>query len=344
MGACRLLMASTAHEDAFLDEVLGLFVLEAQEWISQSNTALLELEHHPASDRKNKLYDIIVCGITNLGGSAATVELRDLERLAFGLIPLLQVMQTLNGATSAAQLRILRDGFNRIMTVVQGLSETKVAQIPQLEQILKELATAAAQCGAPSAPISQASIVSESAPSPSINAMDQLLDLQRASAGSSEQTRHTVETIIRKAKQDYGERGWRLVDASIIVQFVQDLDRSDEEFINDVRRRLPTIGSIFADLRSPHVETLLSNGRMEKLFQEVQVLHDSARTCEAKPIMQFFHGLQTFLMIRSHKVVEIAANRLEAVEARLKRIVAATEQWFDVGKKERAAIRHLVQR
>ena len=63
-------MASTPHEDAFLDEVLGLFVLEAQEWINQSNTALLELEHHPASDRKHKLYDIIVCGITNLGGSA----------------------------------------------------------------------------------------------------------------------------------------------------------------------------------------------------------------------------------------------------------------------------------
>lgn len=342
MGASRLLMASTAHEDAFLDEVLGLFVLEAQEWISQSNTALLELEHHPASDRKNKLYDIIVCGITNLGGSAATVELRDLERLAFGLIPLLQVMQTLNGATSAAQLRILREGFNRIMTVVQGLSETKVAQIPQLEQMLQELAVAA-QSGASSPPISQASIVSESAPSPAINVMDQLLDLQRASVGSSEQTRHTLETIIRKAKQDYGERGWRLVDASIIVQFVQDLDRSDEEFINDVRRRLPTIGSIFADLRSPHVETLLSNGRMEKLLQEVQVLHDSARTCEVKPIMQFFHGLQTFLMIRSHKVVEIAADRLEAVEARLKRIVAVIEQWIDVGKKERTAIRHLVQ-
>lgn len=334
-------MASTAHEDAFLDEVLGLFVLEAQEWISQSNTALLELEHHPASDRKQKLYEIITCGITNLGGSAATVELRDLERLAFGLVPLIEVMQTRNAENSTVQLRVLREGFNRIMTVVQSLSETKVAEIPQLEAMLKELAAAARQESTP-LKTSPTDSLHTPASRPPIPAMDQLVDFQRQSAGSSEQTRHTIETLIRKAKHDYGERGWRLVDGSIILQLVQDLDRADEQFLQDVRHRLPTIGGIFSDLRSPHAEMLLSNGRMEKLLQEVQALHDSARACDAKPMMQFFHGLQSFLTIRMQRVVEIAAERVEAVEARLKRIVAATEQWIEVGKREREAIHRLV--
>ena len=111
-------MASTAHEDAFLDEVLGLFVLEAQEWINQSNTALLELEHHPVSDRKHKLYETIVCGITNLGGSAATVELRDLERLGVQL----SAVGANDAGTQRQQLGPSTGGVagrvNRIMAVV----------------------------------------------------------------------------------------------------------------------------------------------------------------------------------------------------------------------------------
>jgi len=59
--------------------------------------------------------------------------------------------------------------------------------------------------------------------------------------------------------------------------------------------------------------------------------------------MQFFHGLHNFLVIRSQKVVEIAAARLEGVESRLKRILPVTEQWIELGKKERTAIEQLVR-
>ena len=87
---------------------------------------------------------------------------------------------------------------------------------------------------------------------------------------------------------------------------------------------------------------LLSHGRMEKLLQEVQAMHDSARVLEAKPVMQFFHGLHTFLTILSDKAVEIAESRLEAVGSRVKRIIPIAEQWIEDGKKERAAIRQFV--
>jgi chemotaxis protein histidine kinase CheA len=340
-------MASTDHEDAFLDEVLGLFVLEAQEWINQSNSALLELEHHPVSDRKHKLYETIVCGITNLGGSAATVELRDLEKLAFGLLPLLQTMQALNGSTTAVQLGALRDGFNGIIAAVQTLNDTKTGHVPNLEQILARVTEVAKQTVVAPQQTSQAtpstSPTSGSAVPPSPSIMDRLSEFQRQHVGQSDVTRHTVDTIVRKAKKDYGERGWRFVDAPTVIQLVQELDRSDDQFLNEVRKRLPTIGGIFADLTSPHAEMLLSNGRMEKLLQEVQALHDSARTFEAKPVMQFFHGLHSFLTILSQKAVDIAASRLEAVESRLKRIVPMAEEWAEAGKKERAAIQQLVR-
>ena len=334
-------MTSTAQEDAFLDEVVGLFVLEAQEWINQSNTALLELEHHPVSDRKHKLYDTIVCGITNLGGSAATVELRDLEQLAFGLLPLLKAMQALNGSATAVQLSALREAFNGIIGAVQTLSDTKIGQVPNLEQILKRLAEAAQQTAmAPQ----QASPASPSTPPPSRSIMDRLAEFQRQHAGISSESRHTIEAIVRRAKQDYGERGWRSIDAPTVIQIVQELDRSDDEFMNDIHKRLPTIVGIFADCASPHADMLLSNGRMEKLLQEVQALHNSARALEAKPVMQFFHGLHTFLTILSQKAVDIAGPRLEAVESRIKRIVPMAEQWIEDGKKERAVIQEFVTR
>ncbi|MBA3753868.1 MAG: hypothetical protein H0X01_06990 [Nitrospira sp.] len=334
-------MTRTAQEDAFLDEVLGLFVLEAQEWINQSNTALLELEHHPVSDRKHKLYDSIVCGITNLGGSAATVELRDLERLAFGLLPLLKGMQALNGSTTAVQLGALREGFNGIIGAVQTLSDTKTGQVPNLEPILKRVAEVAQQTAmAPQ----QGSPAPPSTSTPSSSVMDRLAEFQRQHAGTSNASRHTLEAIIRRAKQDYGERGWRLVDAPTVIQIVQELNRSDDEFMNDVHKRLPTIAGIFADCASPHADMLLSKGRMEKLLQEVQAIHDSARALEVKPVMQFFHGLHTFLTILSQKAVDIAGARLEAVESRIKRIVPIAEQWIEDGKKERAVIQQFVTR
>ncbi len=334
-------MTSTAQEDAFLDEVLGLFVLEAQEWINQSNTALLELEHHPVSDRKHKMYDTIVCGITNLGGSAATVELRDLEQLAFGLLPLLKAMQTLNGSTTAVQLGALREGFNGIIGAVQTLNDTKSGQVQNLEQILKRVAEVARrtamapQQGAPATP---------STSMPSLSAMERLAEFQREHAGKSNASRPTIEAIVRRAKQDYGERGWRSVDAPTVIQIVQELDRSDDELMNDLHKRVPTIVGIFADCASPHADMLLSNGRMEKLLQEVQAMHDSALALEAKPVMQFFHGLHTFLTILSQKAVDITGSRLEAVESRIKRIVPIADQWIEDRKKERAVIQQFVTR
>jgi len=338
-------MASTAHEDAFLDEVLGLFVLEAQEWINQSNTALLELEHHPVSDRKHKLYETIVCGITNLGGSAATVELRDLEKLAFGLLPLLHTMQSLNGSTTALQLGVLREGFNGIIAAVLALGDTKIGLVPNLDQILKRVTEVAAQTAMTSHQAVHAAPTASPVPasSPSLGVMDRLAEFQRHHPGTSGLTRHTADAIIRRAKQDYGERGWRLVDATIMGQIVQELDRSDEEFVNEVRKQLSTITGIFADFTSPHADMLLSNGRVEKLLLEVQALHDSARTFEAKPVMEFFHGLHSFLTIVSQQTVDIPPSRLEAVEARMKRIVPIAEQWVEIGKKERATVQQFVR-
>jgi len=337
-------MVSSPHEEAFLDEVLGLFVLEAQEWISQSSNALLELEHHPASDRKPKLFDTIACSITNLGGSAATLELRDLEKLAFGVLPLLQVLQERSSHPSGPQIDALREGMNGIISAVQKLNETKTGAVPDLEALLQRIAKAAKEPeraesnGQARAPSSSPPVTAE----PSTAVIDRLFDFQRHYPGTFESSRHLVDVVIKKAKNDYGERGWRYLDAPSVIQIIQELDKVDEQFLGELRTRLPTIAGIFADLKSPHCDMLLSSGRLEKLLCEVQRLHDVARSIEAKSVMLFFHGLHAFLTILANKSTEIPSHRVNAVESRLNSVMATAQQWAEMGKLERAAMQQVV--
>jgi len=331
-----------AHEEAFLDEVLGLFVLEAQEWISQSSNALLELEHHPSSDRKPKLFETIACSITNLGGSAATLELRDLEKLAFGLLPLLQVLQERGGHASAPQIDSLREGLNGIISAVQKLNETKTGAVPNLEPLLQRIAAAAKEPPKPESNGPAAPPPSPAPSAPSTAVMDKLFDFQRHYPGKFESSRHLVDVVIKKAKNDYGERGWRYLDATSIVQIIDELDRLDDQFLAELRTRLPIIAGIVSDFKSPNADTLLSADRIEALLQEIQRLHDAAKSIEAKSIMLFFRGLQAFLTIRANKSIEISIQRITAVESRLNSIMAAAQQWAEMGKLERTAIQQVV--
>ena len=80
-------------EDGFQKELVELFVQEAHEWLQQIHVALDELQQAPESDRHRLLAQTIKVGITNLGGSAATVHLADVERASFSALPLIEVLQ-----------------------------------------------------------------------------------------------------------------------------------------------------------------------------------------------------------------------------------------------------------
>src|SRR5437016_6706024 len=77
-------------EDQFQEEVLQLFAEEGLEWIKQIKVALQELESGVTLDKEKKHYDIILRSLTNLMGSAATVELAALQKLTLALVPLLR--------------------------------------------------------------------------------------------------------------------------------------------------------------------------------------------------------------------------------------------------------------
>jgi hypothetical protein len=62
-------------EDDFQKELVELFVLEAHEWLQNIHVALDELQQAPVPERHAMLIGTISAGVTNLAGSAATINL-----------------------------------------------------------------------------------------------------------------------------------------------------------------------------------------------------------------------------------------------------------------------------
>src|SRR4026207_1809194 len=75
-------MAADAPDD-FEKELIDLFVQEAHEWLQNIHVALDELQQGPAPERHAKLIGTISAGLTNLGGSAATLNLPDAAQVRF---------------------------------------------------------------------------------------------------------------------------------------------------------------------------------------------------------------------------------------------------------------------
>lgn len=69
-------------DTSFEKEVIGLFALEAQEWLAQIHSALRQLGEGVSSSIRPKLCGIILHGLTNLAKSAATVHLQAIESMA----------------------------------------------------------------------------------------------------------------------------------------------------------------------------------------------------------------------------------------------------------------------
>ena len=109
-----------AADDAFLDEVARLFAREAREWLDQIKAAMPALESTAAATRVAAAATL-QRALTNLGGSAATVEQPTIEQAAFSLLPLLPALKGGPAAASTALAR-LREGLTSLDAAVRRLA------------------------------------------------------------------------------------------------------------------------------------------------------------------------------------------------------------------------------
>jgi chemotaxis protein histidine kinase CheA len=336
-------MTTKLQKDEFLGEVLGLFALEAREWIEQGRASLRELEGQPPPEQKAKLCETMARCITNLGGSAATVELPALEKLAFAFLPLLQAIREQAGPT-LIQLAALREGLDVITQTVCALSENSAGETVRHEMILHRMADAATlvpEAEPPAATPAPLLMADEAPPGPTVSVAGRLYNILRSQEESVDR-KPTIERLRRKMKAEQDTQGKEDLDTPTIVRLFQELDDLDEQWLTEFQQKLPGLQSMLSQLRPERQSESPSPGVVETALQELHVLEETSRLVDPKVIAPFFHGLRTFLDIVRANDVRIPPERVDVVAARLGTMFLIAREKVDKMKTQRTSILKMV--
>ncbi len=324
-------------------EILGLFVLEAREWLNQIQTALERLDMTSEQPRRAKLATILWQSVSNLARSAATVGLTAVEDMATTLLPILQAAGKHERVVAAHHVASLREGLLQITKTVQELEQVESRQhegavaVPsepeqmQRGELLQPLST---EADVPTEPSQQ-----EMAPGvlPSTPILDALRQLHVARGRSLEPVRDVLETVIQRSERKM-EGSAEVVDARTIGRILKDLDELDEQFLAHMQTHVPAVLATLSHIGRASEERALPPQALEPIFDHIDILSDAAERVSAANITLFLHGLRTFLRVTVQHKPSAVRERLAAVEERLVALVPLAQQWVDIGRVERAAI------
>jgi HD-GYP domain-containing protein (c-di-GMP phosphodiesterase class II) len=307
---------------SFEKEVIGLFALEAHEWLAQIHSALKRLSEGSSGTTRSKLSGIMLQGLSNLARSAATVHLTGIEDLALGLLPVLHDVGRHEPRAMAAGFASLKSGLDRIAAAVrQAEGRPPADERPEFSGT--EL-TKTSSAVAPLRMTTGASLLSA------------LRDLQHVRSRSVQPTRDVLDGVIRRAEQKDGE-----VTVDGIRRILEELDRMDERFVDEVGRRIPVVSRILAELQKDDSDFVTSS-QLTPILDQVEALHDASETVQAGMITMFLQGLRAFLLVAPYRKTPTVAKRLAAVESRIQALVPMAEQWVSIGRVERAVIAEIL--
>lgn len=338
---------TSGPDDAGFDkEVVGLFALEAHEWLAQIQSALARLSADKEGPVRSHVYGIVLNGITNLAKSAATVHLDEIEMMATNLLPTLRDVGGGETAVAAESLRHLHQGLDRVIAAVRQLASISPRSAGEDEGQLAD-APPAVETGedasvAGYAEFQRTDAPSDAGPAEEISArplLSALRELQKARARSMQPARDMLEAVIHRA-EEAGESE-QVVDVSMIERILRDLDRQDDEFLQAVHERVPQMMESLAALRG-QAASFVTASQLDPILSHVEYLHDQARVVQAMTILMFLQGLKSFLTVTAYRKMTSLPSRLEALELRLKTLVPMAEQWVNLGRLERATIEEIL--
>jgi t-SNARE complex subunit (syntaxin) len=146
-----------------------------------------------------------------------------------------------------------------------------------------------------------------------------------------------LEAVILRAEDESGE-----IEASVIERILNDLDRLDEQFLEEVHRRVPIIVRAIHNLRTQETTDFVTASQLDPVVREVDALHDLASRVQASMMTMFLQGLRSFLLVTAYRKASTLPQRLETVEARMEALIPMAEQWVNIGRIERAAISEIL--
>jgi hypothetical protein len=317
--------AQEAGDTTFEMEVIGLFALEAHEWLAQIHSALKRLSEGIEGTAKSKLYGIMLHGLTNLARSAATVQLTAIEEMALKLLPTLHDVGRQDPRAMAAALASLRSGLQRISAAVRHAEGASPMEEPP------ECLVPATSAATPDVPLTSIRIAGGA------SLLTALRELRHARSRSVEPTRDVLDAVILRAEQEGPET---TVDG--IRRILDDLDQMDERFVDEVRRRVPAMSRILASLLKGAASDFVTSAQLAPLIEQVEGLHEASDAVQAGMITMLLQGLRAFLTVAAYRKTNMLAQRLAAVESRLQALVPMAEQWVSIGRVERAAIAEIL--
>jgi len=309
---------------SFEREVVGLFALEAHEWLAQIHSAVKRLGEGANGPAKSKLYGIMLQGLTNLARSAATVHLTSIEEMALKLLPTLHDVGRQDPRAMAAALAALQSGLQRISTAVrvaEGRSD-------EPSETFEAMETPVFKAEPPVASLRLTSGAS---------LLTALRDLQHVRSRSVQPARDVLDAVIFRAEQEGGD-----VSVDGVRRILDELDRMDERFVEEVSRRTPVLSQILGELQRSGTTDFVTSSQLAPIIEEVEALHDASEAVQAGMIAMFLQGLRAFLMVAAYRKNTTLPQRLKAVDSRIQALVPMAEQWVSIGRVERAAIAEIL--
>ena len=304
-------------DDDFQKELIELFGQEAREWLLQIDSALAELENQPNVDRHIQLVDAIIRGITSLGGSAATVNLGEVERTTFALLPFIDTLKDRTTATKQ-DFATVREQFCLVIASVTMATGIALDITP------------------PPPPTAQTE--------PSVDLLtllNALRGIQEDQAATGLSAHSLIPHVMQRLEQE-ARSGAELIQAISFHQILQELQRSDAERLESLRERLPNIGHSLTRLRTEGLSSLDPGNMLRECLDTLEHMQSIAKQGHAIPLVTFFTGLQSFLsIIMRHRLV-LTSQRLQAVETRIRAVLATIEEWIIAGEQERDAMGRLL--
>lgn len=296
--------------DEFQNELVELFVQEAHEWLQNIHVALDEIQQGPPPERHAVLINTLTAGVTNLGGSAATINLPNVEQASFAALPFIEAIKDPTKSFSVQDFLSLCKQLGQIHTALTNATGVSFDAEAESETV-------------------------EAAPGLSpTEFVETLRKLQSTQETTGPLERNLIKTMIDQMEGQV-QAGVQHVGVDVIQGYLDRMSESEEAFVQVVEEQLPTLTAQLSSLADP---ASLPGGVLEASIREVTQLRAEAQQVNVTPAMTFFSGLHSLLSVLAQHHMNLAAPRVQAITDRLGVVRKLIHQWVERGRSERAAI------
>jgi hypothetical protein len=251
--------------------------------------------------------------VTNLAGSAATINLPDIEKASFEAIPFIEALRD-------PQERFSVQDF---VNLCKQLGKIHIALTRATGILFEAVGEAMGQSLTP------------------VEFLHALQALQKKQPPGMTSGHNGIHSLIEQIEGQI-QAGVEQVDPTAVQEYLVRMSDAEESFLEAIDLRMPEILRTLSDLKMTRGNASSCSVVLDITLQNIAQLRAAAQQVNATSAMMFFTGLHSLLTVVAQRRVSLADLRMESVKARLHAMGAAILQWVEHGRAQHAAINQLV--